>query len=99
MAPITNRLKVWSHFYGLAIESNNFAFEVKAEFRLESTIPDGRRRRRRRRPGLSQTKTNSAQAEAGARAEPGNLNSNDDIPNWKINNKSINLDTFAPCVL
>ena len=28
-------------------------------------------RRRRRRPGLSQTKTNSAQAGAGARAELG----------------------------
>ena len=45
--------------------------QKNATFTQKSTIPDGRRRRRRRRPGLSQTKTNSAQAEAGARAELG----------------------------
>ena len=42
-------------------------FDLGAVLVLESTIPDGRRRR----PWLSQTKTNSAQAGAGARAELG----------------------------
>ena len=51
---------------------------------LESTIPDGRRRRR---PGLSQTKTNSAQAEAGARAELGN----------NVNNIQILLCSIRNC--
>ena len=37
---------------------------------MKSTIPDGRRPVGR--PGLFGTKTNSAQAEAGARAELGN---------------------------
>ena len=41
MTPMTNRVKVWSYFQGLAIEPNNFAFELNAEFRRENTIPDG----------------------------------------------------------
>ena len=51
------------------IDTKNFAFEVKAEFRLESTIPDGRRVGRY---GLSGTNTISAQAGAGIGAELGN---------------------------
>ena len=39
--PMTNRVKVWSYFYGLTIMTNKFAFEVNAEIRLESTILDG----------------------------------------------------------
>ena len=30
------------YFYGLTIEINNFAFEVKVILGLKSTIPDGR---------------------------------------------------------
>ena len=40
-APMTNMVKVWSDFQGLTNETNNFAFEVNTEFRLESTILDG----------------------------------------------------------
>ena len=69
MAPMTNRVKVLSHLQGLVIEPNNFAFEVKAEFRLKSTISDGRPAGR---PGLSGTNTISAQAGAGTGAELGN---------------------------
>ena len=61
-------------FGGLLIMTNNFAFLCTGRFKLESTIPDGRRpvRRSAGRPGLFGTKTNSAKAEAGARAELGN---------------------------
>ena len=41
MAPMTNRGKVLKYFWGLSIETNNFAFEVKAILGLESTYPDG----------------------------------------------------------
>ena len=34
---MTNRVKVWKHFLGLSIETNNFAFEVKVILGLEST--------------------------------------------------------------
>ena len=61
-------------FGGLVIMTDNFAFLCTGQFKLESTIPDGRRpvRRSAGRPGLFGTKTNSAKAEAGARAELGN---------------------------
>ena len=70
MAPRSNRVKVRKNLYFLAIEPNNFAFEVKAEFRLESTIPDGRSLAGR--PGLSGTNTISDQAGSGTGAELGN---------------------------
>ena len=41
MAFITNRVKIWIYFYVLAIENNNFAFEVKVILGVESTFPDG----------------------------------------------------------
>ena len=50
--------------------TNNFAFLCTGRFKLECTIPDGRRPAGR--PGLFGTKTNSAKSEAGARAELGN---------------------------
>ena len=37
MAPMTNRVKVWKHFWGLFIATNNFAFEVEALLVLEIT--------------------------------------------------------------
>ena len=40
MGPMTNRVKVRIYFYGLTIEINNFAFEVKVILGMESTIPD-----------------------------------------------------------
>ena len=40
-APMNDMVKVWSDFQGLTNETNNFAFEVNTEFRLESTILDG----------------------------------------------------------
>ena len=40
-APMNDMFKVWSDFQGLTNETNNFAFEVNTEFRLESTILDG----------------------------------------------------------
>ena len=56
------------------IESNSLSrttsFDSYAVLVLESTIPDGRTSVGRQ-PGLSGTKTNSAQTEAGARAELG----------------------------
>ena len=57
-----------SHFRTCSLIKTTLLLNSIVFFYLESTIPDGRRRRR---PGLSQTKTNSAQAEAGARAELG----------------------------
>ena len=53
----------------LSIDKTNFTFHVHAVWALESTIPDGRPGVGR--PGFSETKTNSAQAGAGARAELG----------------------------
>ena len=41
MAPRSNRVKVRKNLYGLAIETNNFAFEVNVISGLESTHPDG----------------------------------------------------------
>ena len=41
MALMTNRVKVWKFFYGLIIETSNFAFEVKVILGLESTYSDG----------------------------------------------------------
>ena len=40
MAPRSNRVKVRKNLYGLAIETNNFAFEVNVISGLESTHPD-----------------------------------------------------------
>ena len=37
---MTNRVKVWKYFWGLAIETNNFAFEANVISGLESTHPD-----------------------------------------------------------
>ena len=42
MAPIPNRVKVKRYSQGLAIETNNFAFEFKFTLCLESTCPDGK---------------------------------------------------------
>ena len=41
MAPRSNRVKVQKNLYGLSIETNNFAFEVKVILGLESTCLDG----------------------------------------------------------
>ena len=37
MEPITNRVKVWTHFWGLTIEVKNFVFVIKVLVGLEST--------------------------------------------------------------
>ena len=37
MGPLTNRVDIRMYLYGLAIEPNNFAFEVKVMLGLEST--------------------------------------------------------------
>ena len=36
--PLTNRVKVRIYFYGITIEIDNFAFEVKVTIGLERTI-------------------------------------------------------------
>ena len=41
MAPMTNRVKVRRYFWGLAIDTNNFAFEVKVDFSLNYTFTGG----------------------------------------------------------
>ena len=41
MAPMTNRVKVRRYFWGLTIDTNNFAFEVKVDFDLNYTFPGG----------------------------------------------------------
>ena len=41
MAPMTNRVKVRIWFYGLAMETNNFALEFKADLSLNYTFPGG----------------------------------------------------------
>ena len=41
MTPMTNMVKVRRYFYGLTIETNKFAFEVKVTLGLKSTIPEG----------------------------------------------------------
>ena len=41
MGPLTNRVKVRIYFYGLTIEINNFAFEVKVILGLDSTLLGG----------------------------------------------------------
>ena len=41
MGPITSRVKVWKHFNGLTIKTNNFAFEAKVILGLESNCPGG----------------------------------------------------------
>ena len=38
MTPTPNRVKVRRHFYGLTIDTNNSAFEVKVILSLESTL-------------------------------------------------------------
>ena len=42
MDPIANMVKVWKYFWGLTIETNNFAFKAKVILGLESTCPDGK---------------------------------------------------------
>ena len=42
MGPITSRVKVWKHFNGLTIKTNNFAFEAKVILGRESACPDGK---------------------------------------------------------
>ena len=37
MAPMPNRVKVWKYVYGLTIETNNFAIEMKVIIGIEST--------------------------------------------------------------
>ena len=39
MATTANMVKVWRYFYGLTIETNNFALEIKVILGLESTHP------------------------------------------------------------
>ena len=39
---MTLRLKVWKYFQGQIIETKNFTFEVKVDFGLNYTFPDGR---------------------------------------------------------
>ena len=39
MAPMTNTIKFKRYFQGLAIDINNFAFEIKAILGLEVTHP------------------------------------------------------------
>ena len=58
MDPLTNRVKVRIYFYGLTIEINNFAFEVKVLFDPESTLLGGWV------AGICETITNSASAGA-----------------------------------
>ena len=41
MGSLSNRIKVRIYFYGLTIELNNFAFEVKVILVLESTLLGG----------------------------------------------------------
>ena len=41
MTPTSNRVKVWKNVYGLAIKTNNFAFEINVISGLESTHPVG----------------------------------------------------------
>ena len=40
MASRSNRVKVRKNFYGLAIETNNFAFEVKVILGLKTAIAE-----------------------------------------------------------
>ena len=62
MDPLTNRVKVRIYFYGLTIEINNFAFEVKFIFGPESTLLGGWV------AGICETITNSASAGAEVEA-------------------------------
>ena len=39
MATTANMVKVWRYFYGLTIETNNFAFEIKVILGQQSTHP------------------------------------------------------------
>ena len=41
MAPMTGRSKVLRYLYGLTIDTNNFAFDVKVTIGLESNCPCG----------------------------------------------------------
>ena len=62
MGPLSNRVKVQIYFYGLPIEMDNFAFDVKVIQGLESTLLGGWV------AGICKTITNSASAEAGVEA-------------------------------
>ena len=63
MGPLSNRVKVQIYFYGLPIEMDNFAFDVKVIQGLESTLLGGGWV-----AGICKTITNSASAEAGVEA-------------------------------
>ena len=41
-SPMCNRVKVLIYFWGLNIETQNFSFDEKVQFSLESTVLDGR---------------------------------------------------------
>ena len=64
MAPMTNRVKVRRLFYGVIIESNNFAFYVKVIQGLESTLKYFTGWSGGWVAGNCETITNSASAEA-----------------------------------
>ena len=58
MALMTNRVKVWRHFWGLTIETNSFAFGVKVMRGPESNLQKSRNARPdsqtdgRKKPGI-----------------------------------------------
>ena len=62
IGPLTNRVKVRIYFYGLTIEINNFAFEVKVIQGLESILLGGWLAE------ICKTITNSASAKAEVEA-------------------------------
>ena len=63
MGPLSNRVKVHIYFYGLPIEMDNFAFDVKVIQGLESTLLGGEWV-----VGICKTITNSASANAEVEA-------------------------------
>ena len=63
MGPLSNRVKVQMYFYGLPIEMDNFAFDVKVIQGPESTCLGGGWV-----AGICKTITNSASAKAGVEA-------------------------------
>ena len=67
MGPLSNRVKVQMYFYGLPIEVDNFAFDVKVIQGRESTLLGGGWVGGRV-AGICKTITNSASAKAGVEA-------------------------------
>ena len=64
MGPLTNRVQVQIYFYGLSIEMDNFAFDVKVIQGLESTLKYFTEWSGAWVAGNCETITNSAEAEA-----------------------------------